>query len=120
MGIKGCQALCVRFPNEPMCGCCREATGSSFGRTYGAYAASITRISRTRATSHGVKGTVRQAYQNKTFKYMRVKPSKLGHTWALFAIKQLAGEARFDEANAIANAKDATNARWSRTLRNRR
>ena len=118
--VQGCVALCVRFPDERMCGACRDATGSPFGRTWRAVEASITRISRTQATSHGVKGSVRQAHQNKTFKYMRVRPSALGHTWALFAIKQLAGEARFDEAEAIAKAKDATNARWTRTLLSRR
>jgi hypothetical protein len=120
MGIKGCQALCVRFPDEPMCGCCREATGSPFGRTWRSAQASITRISRTQATSHGGKGKVRQAHQNKTFKYMRIRPSPLGFTWSLLRIKQIAGEARFDEANAIADAKDATDARWTRTLLSRR
>lgn len=103
----GCQKLCVRFPDERLCDYCRKAANVEFGVTFNQVVARLTRISKTKATPHGNKGTIRQKFQNRTFKYMRVKPQRLGYNWALLRIKQVAGEARWEEAERIRMVRDA-------------
>lgn len=117
--VKGCVALCVRFPEEPMCGCCREATGMPFGASMGRYLASVTKISRTKATPHGDRGTHRQKHQNRTFKYMRVRGS-IAQNYQILALKMRAGEKRWDEAEVIRLQKAATDELWSVRLKVRR
>ena len=117
--VKGCEALCVRFPEEPMCGCCRDALGMPFGATIKRYLATVTRISRTRATPFGAKGTTRQKHQNRTYKYMRVR-SNLVNNYRILDLKMRAGEKRWDEAEHIRLQKEAVNAVWEYRLRSRR
>lgn len=117
--MKACQALCVKFPSEPMCGCCRTALGAPFGASMVQYEASVTRISRSRATPHGNKGTVRQRYPNRMFKYMRVRGGDIKHNFRLLALKMRAGEKRWDEAEHIRLQKDAVNALWETVLKTR-
>lgn len=117
--VKGCEALCVRFPEEPMCGCCREALGMPFGATIKRYLATVTRISRTRSTPHGVKGTQRQKHQNRTWKYMRVR-SNLANNYRILDLKMRAGEMRWDEAEQIRKGKLAADDSWSGKLKARR
>lgn len=117
--VAGCVALCVRFPDEPMCGTCRNATGAPFGATMHRYMATVTRISRSKASPHGVKGTQRQKHQNRTYKYMRVR-SDLANNYRILDLKMRAGEARWDEADSIRRAKAAADEQWSNTLRSRR
>ena len=118
MGLR-CQALCVKFPDEPMCGTCRAHTGAPFGASIRQFEASITRISRSAATPHGSRGTVRQKHQNRTWKYMRVRGGDIKHNFRLQALKMRAGEARWDEAEHIRLQKDAVNALWSTILKTR-
>lgn len=117
--VKNCEALCARFPEEPMCGCCRETLGMPFGSTIQRYLASVTRMSRTRASVHGVKGTLRQKHQNRTYKYMRVR-SNIKNNYRILNLKMRAGEARWDEAEHIRLSKDSVDSLWSTILRKRR
>lgn len=99
-----CKALCKRFPDERMCDVCRANTGTPFGTTW-AQVDAKTQVSK--ASPHGNKGTFRQKHQNKTFKYMRVKPVRLGYNWQLLRLKQIAGEARWEEAEINRMLKEA-------------
>lgn len=117
--VKGCVALCARFQDEPMCGACREALGMPFGATIKRYLETTTRIDRSKATPHGVKGTHRQKHQNRTYKYMRVR-SDLANNYRILDLKMRAGEKRWDEAEQIRQAKAAADDTWSRKLRARR
>lgn len=114
---KKCQALCVRFPNERMCDVCREVTGSPFGYTWDQVMAKG--IQRSKASPHGKAGTHRQKFQNKTYKYMRVR-SDLKQNYRILALKMKAGEARWAEAEHIRLQKAAVDEAWVMRLRSRR
>ena len=115
----GCKALCRSFADERMCDACREFTGSPFGYTWSQVDAKVTRMSRSKATPHGERGTHRQKHQNKTFKYMRVR-SDLKNNYRILALKVLAGEKRWDEAEAIRKGKAAADEAWTAILAKRR
>lgn len=117
--VKGCVALCAKFQDEPMCGCCREALGMPFGATIERYLATTTRISRSKATPHGNKGSHRQKHQNRTYKYMRVR-SDLANNYRILALKQRAGEKRWEEAEHIRLQKAAVDQAWEARLKTRR
>ena len=82
------------------------------------YQATVTRISRTKATPSGVRGTVRQKHQNRTWKFMRVRGGLMPRIIADLAWQ--AGKLRFDERNLRDNARDVRDAEWTRVLRSRR
>lgn len=72
-----CAVGCTRLNTDiPMCRECRGNFGSPFGMSFARYSA-LARSVETRvlkpATPHGVKGSVRAAHKNQTFKYMRVR-----------------------------------------------
>ena len=115
----GCKALCRSFADERMCDACREATGTPFGYTWNQVDAKVTRISRSKASPNGTRGTHRQKHQNKTFKYMRVR-SDLKQNYHILALKMRAGEARWDEAEKIRKAKASTDEAWDAIVRSRR
>jgi hypothetical protein len=106
-GVAGCKALCIGFQDERLCDHCRRTLNVEFGVTMEQYVARVTRISKTRATPHGNKGTLRQKHQNRTWKYMRVRPQAIGYNSRLLRLKQLAGEARWEEAERIRMVRDA-------------
>ena len=110
-----CKALCKSFADERMCDACREITGLPFGATWSQV---DSKIQRSKATPHGERGTHRQKYQNKTFKYMRVR-SDLANNYRILALKMRAGEKRWDEAEQIRKAKAATDEAWSVTIKSR-
>jgi len=116
--VKGCVALCARFPDDRMCDVCREATGSPFGYTWKQVQEKVT-ISRSKASPHGERGTHRQKHQNRTFKYMRVR-SDLANNYRILALKMRAGELRWDEAEHIRLQKAAVDAAWEQRLKTRR
>ena len=117
--VTACKALCVRFPDERMCDACRNALGVPFGYTWAQVERLKARITRSTATPHGERGTHRQKHQNKTFKYMRVR-SDLANNYRILDLKMRAGEARWDEAEAIRKGKAAADEAWSGTLKSRR
>ena len=94
MKVFACQSGCANNPTLPMCRVCVQALGAPYGASLKQYLEAATRYERTEASPHGRKGTVRQKFQNKTWKYMRVRPVKLGYNWALLRLKQIANEAR--------------------------
>ena len=116
---KNCQALCVRFPDERMCDACREVTGSPFGYTWTQVYAKNGGIKRSKASPHGKAGTHRQKFQNKTYKYMRVR-SDLKQNYRILALKMRAGELRWDEAEKIRKDAEASDEAWAGILRSRR
>ena len=72
-----CAVGCTRLNTDiPMCVNCREKFGSPFGMSFARYSA-LSRAVQGRilkpATPNGVKGSVRAAHKNQTFKYMRVR-----------------------------------------------
>lgn len=99
--IQGCIGGCVEQPNLPMCRVCTIALAAPFGSSLRQYLEAKTRYQRSSASSHGKRGTVRQKFQNKTWKFMRVRPVKLGYYWKLLRLKQIHGEARWEEAEVI-------------------
>ena len=115
----GCKALCRSFADERMCDACREFTGSPFGYTWSQVDAKVTRMSRSKASPHGERGTHRQKHQNKTFKYMRVR-SDLAQNYRILDLKMRAGEKRWDEAEQIRKAKAASDEAWSVIVKSRR
>ena len=121
MRVIGCIARCEHNDTLPLCKVCRDTLGAPYGATMAKYVASVTRISRTKATPHGAKGSVRQKHQNKTFKYMRVRPASLPHAATLFRLRQLAGEARFEESEQHRLLKEqyrAAPVNWKREIPN--
>ena len=120
MGNLRCKALCARFPKGMLCKDCLEASGAPYGTSFEQLQRILATVERTVATPSGTRGTVRQKFQNRSFRYMRVKPGPLAQNYRLLALKQKAGELRFDEENARANARDATDASWTEILRARR
>jgi len=117
--VAACKALCIRFEDERMCDVCREATGSPFGYTWKQVDAKVTRISRSKASPHGSKGTHRQKHQNRTFKYMRVR-SDLKNNYRILALKMKAGEAHWNEAEQIRKDKAEADEAWALTILSRR
>lgn len=106
MKVYNCQSGCERNFTLPMCRVCVLALGAPFGASMKQYLDAETRYQRSEASPHGSKGTVRQKFQNKTFKYMRVRPVKLGYNWALLRLKQIAGEKRWEEAEIISMLRE--------------
>ena len=74
---QGCSVGCTRLNTDiPMCRQCRENFGSPFGMSFARYSAlarSVEKRVLKPATPNGVKGSVRAAHKNQTFKYMRVR-----------------------------------------------
>lgn len=104
--VQGCISGCERNPTLPMCRLCCKVLSAPYGSSMRQYSESKTRFSRSKASPHGKKGTLRQKYQNKTFKYMRVRPVRMGYNWALLRLKQVAGHARWEEATLISMCRD--------------
>ena len=115
----GCKALCKSFADERMCDACRAFTGSPFGYTWNQVYAKGGGISRSKASPHGKRGTHRQKYQNKTFKYMRVR-SDLKNNYRILDLKMRAGELRWAEAEQIRKGKASADEAWSAILLKRR
>ena len=74
---QGCAVGCTtRNTDIPMCRECRERFESPFGMSY-ARLCSLAKVLKNRvlkpATPNGVKGSVRSAHKNQTYKYMRVR-----------------------------------------------
>lgn len=104
--VNGCISGCERNPTLPMCRLCVKVLSAPFGSSYRQYVESTTRFSRSKASPHGKKGTLRQKFQNKTWKYMRVRPVRMGYNWALLNLKRIHGESRWEEATLISMARD--------------
>lgn len=104
--VQGCISGCSRHETEPMCRLCCQVLSAPYGSSLKQYHEATTRFERTVATPHGKKGSVRQKFQNKTWKYMRVRPVPLGYNWALLRLKQIHGEARWEEANIISMLRE--------------
>lgn len=105
--VQGCISGCERHPTLPMCRLCCKVLSAPYGSSLRQYNDAKTRYTRSKASPHGRKGTVRQKHQNKTFKYMRVRPVKLGYNWALLRLKQIAGEKRWEEAEINSMVREA-------------
>jgi hypothetical protein len=104
--MNGCISGCNNNPTLPMCRVCVQALGAPYGASLNQYRESITRYERTVASPHGTRGSVRQKFQNKTWKHMRVKPVRMGYNWALLRIKQIHGESRWEEAEIISMLRE--------------
>lgn len=104
--VQGCISGCERNPKLPMCRLCCKVLSAPYGSSMRQYTEANTRYSRSQASPHGKRGTVRQKFQNKTWKYMRVRPVRMSYNWALLRLKQIAGEARYEEATILSMLRD--------------
>lgn len=104
--VKNCISGCERNFTLPMCRLCCQTLAAPYGSSMRQYTEAQTRYQRSTASPHGKRGTVRQKHQNKTWKFMRVRPVRMGYNWALLRLKQIAGEKRFEEAHIISMLRE--------------